>query len=154
MTEHDDARVELARDLDELARDVLADTAQMFDAGGVDVGAVLAHAGVRALGHDDDGEQAAQQLLAASQPLRDVLDRERNLGQQNHVGAAGDARVQRQMAGVAAHDLDHHDAVVARGREAQLHQRLGHRVDRRIEAHRPLCLTQHARSHSSMPVYE
>ena len=49
----------------------------------------------------------------------DLLEVERALGDQDHVGAAGEARLQRDPAGAAAHHLDEHQPVVALGRRVQ-----------------------------------
>ena len=61
-----------------------------------------------------------------------VLD----LRDQHDVGAAGESRGQRDPAGVASHDLDDHDALVAlRGRVEPL-ERLDDDLDRGLEADR------------------
>ena len=61
----------------------------------------------------------APQLLALADALGDLLEVERDLRDQDDVGAAGDAGVERNPAGVAAHHLDHHDAVVRLGGRVQ-----------------------------------
>ena len=59
----------------------------------------------------------APQLSRSMQPLGDDRDVERNFRNQNRVGAAGHARVERDPARIAAHHLDDHDpAVRFRGR--------------------------------------
>ena len=58
-----------------------------------------------------------------------LLEVEGNLGHQDHVGAAGDAGVQRDPAGVAAHHLDHHDPLVRFRRRVQPVDRLGRKGD-------------------------
>ena len=58
----------------------------------------------------------------------------RDLGQQDHVGAAGDAGVERDPARVAAHHLDAHHAVVARGRRVEAVERLASRRPRRCRS--------------------
>ena len=52
---------------------------------------------------------------------------------EDHVAAAGDARVEREPAGLVSHDLDHHDAVVRMGRRVQPVDGLGRDVDRGVE---------------------
>jgi hypothetical protein len=56
------------------------------------------------------------------------------LGDQDHVGAAGDAAHHRDPAGVTAHDLDDHDAVVRLGRGVEPVDRLGADRHRGVEA--------------------
>ena len=63
--------------------------------------------------------------------MRDV---ERDLGNQDRVGAAGDAGVQRDPAGVAAHHFDDHDALVRFGRRVQPIDGVGREGDRGVEA--------------------
>ena len=53
------------------------------------------------------------------QMRRDAVDVERLLGDEDRVGAAGDAGVRGDPAGVAAHDLQQHDSVVALGGAVQ-----------------------------------
>ena len=80
---------------------------------------LLAQDGVRvadgALGHGDDAEVAAG-AAALLERLGDLLDVVGYLGYQDDVRARGYARVEREPAGVAAHELDEEDAgVAARG---------------------------------------
>ena len=88
-----------------------------------------------ALADDDDRE-----VLAAVVPLLEQraggLDGDRLLGDQDHVGAAGDPGVERDPAGVAAHHLDDHDAVVRLRGRVQPVDRLGRDGDGRVEAER------------------
>ena len=63
-----------------------------------------------------------------------LLDRDRLLGDQDHVGAAGDPGVERDPARMPAHHLDDHDAVVRLGGRVQPVDRLGRDRDRRVEA--------------------
>ena len=56
------------------------------------------------------------------------------LGDQDHVGAAGDAADDRDPARVPAHHLEHHHAVVRLGGRVQPVDRLGADVDRGVEA--------------------
>ena len=72
--------------------------------------------------------------MALADRLGDVVHVVGNFGDQDHVGAAGDARAQRQPAGAVAHDLDHDDAVVAVRRAVQAVDRLGGDAQRGVEA--------------------
>jgi len=75
------------------------------------------------LGDHDESEiatRAAHRLDVAHhrrQPPGDLRD-------EDHVGTAGDARGDRDMTGVPAHDLQHHDAAMARRRGLQTVERL------------------------------
>ena len=86
-----------------------------------------------ALGDDHDRE-----VLAAGVPALDllagVLDRDRVLGDQDHVRAAGDAADDGDPARVPAHHLEHHHAVVRLGGRVQPVDRLGADVDGGVEA--------------------
>ena len=88
-----------------------------------------------ALADDDDRE-----VLAALVPVLDLaarlLDRDRLLGDQDHVRAAGDPAHDRDPARVPAHDLDDHDAVVRLGGRVQPVDRLGADRDGGVEAER------------------
>ena len=96
--------------------------------------AVVAVLRVRALGdHHDRRVPGLEPLLDV---LADLLDVERLLGDQDHVRAAGHARVQRDPAGVAAHHLDDQRAVVALRRGVQPVDRLHRDVHRGVEAER------------------
>ena len=86
-----------------------------------------------ALGDDDDREVLAA-VVPALDLLAGVLDRDRVLGDQDHVGAAGDAADDRDPARVPAHHLEHHHAVVRLGGGVQPVDRLGADVDRGVEA--------------------
>ena len=57
-----------------------------------------------------------------------------DFGDENDVGAAGDARAQGQPAGAVAHDLDDDDAMVAGGRGMEPVDGLGGDAQRRVEA--------------------
>ena len=61
-----------------------------------------------------------------------------DLGDEDDVGAAGDAGGQRDMAGVAPHHLEDHDAVVARRGRLQPVERLGRDRDGGVVADRVL----------------
>src|SRR5437660_4780514 len=56
-----------------------------------------------------------------------------NLGDQNHVGAAGDARAQRQPTCAVAHYLGNDDPMMAMGSAVQPVDSLGGDTQRRIE---------------------
>ena len=75
-------------------------------------------------------------VLALENLVADVLERPGNLGNQNHVAAAGDARVQRDPAGVAAHHFQHHDPLVAGGRGVQPIEGVGRAGHGAVEAER------------------
>jgi len=89
----------------------------------------------RPLGGDDDREVARMGMPALDQPA-DLVDVERDLGDQDHVGAAGDPRVQRDPACAAAHHLHDQDPVVALGGGVQAVDRLGRDLQRGVEAER------------------
>ena len=88
-----------------------------------------------ALADDDDRER-----LPARVPALDLvaalLDRDRLLGDQDHVRAAGDPAHDRDPAGVPAHHLDDHHAVVRLRGRVQPVDRLGRDRDRGVEAER------------------
>ena len=89
----------------------------------------------RALGDDDDREAAALGV-AAAQAVADLLDVERPLGDEDDVGAAGEAAVGGDPARVAAHDLDDDDAVVRLRRRVQAVDRVRGDLHRGLEAER------------------
>ena len=86
----------------------------------------------RPLGDHDDAEMRAPSI-ALAQPLGDDADVEGNLRDQDGVGAARDARVERNPSGVAAHHFDDHDALVRFGGRVQAIDRVGREVDGRVE---------------------
>ncbi len=137
MAEHRGAGLESGALLD-LALEALADATQAGVpelVGAAVVGLELAAGGRRALGDDDDREVAPALVAAAQQP-RDLVHVERALGDQDHVGPAGHARMQRDPARVAAHHLDDQHPVVALGGRVQPVDRLRRDMDGRIEAER------------------
>ena len=85
-----------------------------------------------AFGDDDDAELRAERLALANRG-RDLFGIVGNLRQQDHVGAAGDAGLQRDPAGVAAHHFDDHDALVRFRRRVQPIDRIGRKRHRGIE---------------------
>ena len=66
--------------------------------------------------------------------VRDLLQRERPLRDQDHVRAAGEAGEDGDPAGEPAHDLDDHHAVVRFGGRVEAVNRLGGDVDGRVES--------------------
>ena len=93
----------------------------------------LAPCRIRAFGDDHDAEARAPSI-ALQQPLGDQREVERDLGNENRVGAAGDAGVQRDPAGIAAHHFDDHDPAVRFGGRVQPIDGVGGEGDRRVEA--------------------
>src|SRR4029079_4542567 len=67
---------------------------------------------------------------------RDFVEIEWNFGNQNNIGAACDAAVQRDPAGVATHYFDHHDSPVTRRRGVHPIERVHYDCDSRIESER------------------
>ena len=113
MAEHGGTGLESGSLLD-LTLESLPDAAQASVAelvllpGGELHGALL---GKRALRHHHDRERPAASVPAPHQAA-DFLDVEGPLRDQDHVGAAGDAGMQGDPAGVTAHHLDDHHPVV------------------------------------------
>ena len=71
--------------------------------------------------------------MAAVDEPADLVDVERQLRDEDDVGAAGQAGVQRDPPRAAPHDLDHEVAVVALGGGVQAVDRLRGDVERRVE---------------------
>ena len=94
----------------------------------------LGHAAHRLRPLGDDEDRRVVVLEAAADELADPLEVEGQLGDEDHVGAAGEAGVEGDPAGVAAHHLDDQHAVVAVGRRVQAVDRLHRDVDRGVEA--------------------
>ena len=89
---------------------------------------------MRSLGDDHDrGVPRLEPLLDVG---ADFLDVEGLLGDEDHVGAARQARVQRDPARVPAHHLDDQRPVVALGRRVQPVDRLHGDVHGGVEAER------------------
>ena len=88
------------------------------------------------------GDHHDAEVAAAPTALLDLgadpVERVGDLRDQDHVGAAGDARREGDVAGIAAHHLEHHDPRVAGGGDVQAIDRLGRHLDRRAEADRAL----------------
>ena len=88
-----------------------------------------------ALGDDDDRERRAARV-AALEVVDDLVDVERALRDEDHVGAAGHAGVDGEPAGVTAHDLAHEDAVVRLRGRVQAVDRVRGDLHRGLEAER------------------
>ena len=86
-----------------------------------------------AFGDRDDAEAAAGAAALADR-LGHRLAVVGDLGDQDDVGAAGDAGAERQPARVVAHHLDHDDAMVAVGGAVQPVDRVGRDAERGVEA--------------------
>ena len=76
----------------------------------------------------------APKRFALANRGRDLLGIVRNLRHQDHVGAAGDAGLQRDPPGVAAHHFDDHDALVRFRRRVQAIDRVRRKRHRGVEA--------------------
>ena len=59
-----------------------------------------------------------------------MIQIERNLRNQNHIRAAGDAGIERNPPGIPAHHFDHHDAMVRLGRAVQPIDGVGRKIRR------------------------
>ena len=116
-----------------------ADPAEARVAEGVSGGALQrvqrAFARGGALGDDHDRE-GAPALVTAAQVGAHLLDVERALGHEDRVGAARDPGVRGDPAGVAAHHLDDHHAVVGLRRGVQAVDRVGDDLHSGVEAER------------------
>src|SRR5262249_16671431 len=99
----------------------------------VDLALVLRTGKLAAFADDDDREVLAARV--ASPDLgADLVEVDRLLRDQDHVGAARDAAHHGDPAGVPTHHLDHHHAVVRLGRRVQAVDRLPADVHRRVQA--------------------
>ena len=72
--------------------------------------------------------------MAVLDQATDLVDVEWDLWNEDHVGAAGDAGMQRDPAGVPPHHLDHQNPVMAFRRRVQAVDRLGRYLQRGVEA--------------------
>ena len=130
MPQHRDAGFG-ASGLGNAAANVMADAAVVNIAALLRLGHGLALLGAQGFGHDHQREVAAE--LAESIDLSsDAGDLVGDFGDQNDVGAAGDASRECDMPGIAAHHLQHHDPVVAGSGRLQVVQRLSRHLDRGI----------------------
>ena len=99
----------------------------------------LAHPSVAssyALADDDDREVLAPLVPVRGSRRQAVLDRDRLLGDQDHVGAAGDAAHDRDPARVPAHHLDDHHRGCATRPSCAAGRSPRSRSDRGVEAER------------------
>src|SRR5205085_11268786 len=85
---------------------------------------------------DDDDREVLAALVAAADVVAGLVDRDRLLGNHDHVGAAGDPAHDHDPARVAAHHLDDHDAVVRLGGRVEAVDRFGSDEDGRVESER------------------
>src|SRR5207237_1665280 len=136
VAEHGHARL-VAGALLDLARERRADTAlrQAHVPELVDVAGVTGALELVPLGHDDDGE-VLPALVAPADVVARLVDRDRLLGDQDHVRTAGDPAHHGNPTGVAPHHLDDHHAVVRLGRRVQPVDRLGCDPPRSVEPER------------------
>ena len=123
----------------DLPGDAERDSAEPFPAGHCVLRLIDGIGALRrgALGDHDEGEQAAAPL-AGAELGEHRLHAKRNLGDQDHVGAAGDPGRERDPPGVPAHHLEQHDAVVAFRRGVQAVERPGRRLECGGESERDL----------------
>src|SRR5690606_12859832 len=106
------------------------DVAERVQLGGLELHLALDR--VSALGDHDDRRVAGAE--AGLHVLADAVDVERLLRDEDHVGAAGHAGVQRDPSGVTAHDLADEGPVVGLRGGVQPVDGLGGDVDRGVEA--------------------
>ena len=83
---------------------------------------------------DGNDGKAAAALVSAFDGFHDLVDVIGDLGEQDHVRAASDARVQRKPAHLVAHDLDDENTAVRAGRCMDLVDSRSGNVDCRLEA--------------------
>ena len=90
------------------------------------------------MGSFSDHDQRVSLALAVAVRHRaaDVLEVPRDLRQQDHVATTGDARMQRDPAGMAAHHFEHHHPLVAGGGRVQSVECVGRRGHSGVEAER------------------
>ncbi len=74
--------------------------------------------------------------MALANRFGNLVDVERPLGNQNHIGPTGDAAVQGDPARVASHDFHHHHAVVRLGGRVDAVDRFAYHIARRIKPER------------------
>lgn len=101
----------------------------LLTGGGDEVGALFPGA----FGDDDEGEEFSL-LFAFLHLFADALELEGDLGDEDDVGAAGDAGVEGDPAGVAPHDFEDEDAVVAFGGGSEAVEGVGGARDGGVEA--------------------
>ena len=93
----------------------------------VDTGVLDAQRALRRLGalRDDDDRRVGAVVVAVPQVLAHRVDVEGPFGDQDEVGAAGEAGGQREPSGMASHHLDEHHPVVALGGGVEPVDRVG-----------------------------
>src|SRR5437868_9973006 len=89
----------------------------------------------RTFGDDDDCEMLAR-LLPLADFVANAFVIERNLRNQNRVGAARKSRIDGDPTGISPHDLENHYAAVALRRAVQAIDGIGRTSNGRIEAKR------------------
>ncbi len=136
VAQHRDPRLGAGR-LGDALGEIGADAAIAHGAGGFAQRLVLALLGQHRLG-DHDQREIAPGALQHFDLCLDRVEAVADLRNQDHVGAAGDPGGERDMAGIAAHHLEHHDAAVAGRGRLQPIERLGRDRDRGVEADRHL----------------
>src|SRR5712691_8193413 len=88
---------------------------------------------LRAFGDHHDTEIKSTGVTQAN-GFRDLLDIEGLLGDEDDVGATGDAAIHGDPAGVTAHDFDHHHAIMGLGGRVHAVDRFGGDVHGSIES--------------------
>ena len=83
---------------------------------------------------DNDNAELGAPAIAREQTFRNDLDVERNLGDENRIGAARDAGMERDPSRVAPHHLDDHDAMVRLSGRVQAIDRVGRECHGGVEA--------------------
>ena len=141
VAQHGGAHLAVQVGLQLLAQDV-ANTAQAYWVGAawhVRLHGLAITALLGPFANADDGVALA--LFAAAAGGSDGGHVVIHLGQQDHIGPAGQPRLQHQPAGVAAHGFDNHHAVVAVGRAFDPVQGLGDGGHGRIKAKAALAVS-------------
>src|SRR5579863_8895897 len=93
---------------------------------------------VNSFRHHNDGETLAE-TLAQKHVLADLLHREWNLRNEDDVSASRDSGFQRDPARVAAHHLDHHDAMMRFARGVDFVHSFGSGMQRGVETEGDFC---------------
>ena len=75
-------------------------------------------------------------LAALANRFGDFFHVVRNLGNQNHIRSARNARAERQPTGAMSHDFHDHDAMMTVGRAVQAIDRFGRNPERGVETER------------------
>ena len=88
---------------------------------------------LRAFGCDHDAEISSAGVALANR-FGHLVNIERNFGDQNDVGAAGDAAISRDPAGIASHHFHHDHAIVRLGRRMHPVNGFGGHIHGGVEA--------------------